>query len=110
MKCWLLGKILGFVGRKLDGYKTVIGGVGLVLTGVLGLAGYAFPDQGLPKMDIGAALTVMASGMTALGLGGKAEKIRQAMASPTVSVEGPTATRVQGAPMGDLARRIDGLR
>ena len=77
MKYFLLDKLLRFIGKRLDGYKTKIGGVGLMLTGLLGLLGHVYPDQGLPHMEIGTALVTLSSGMAALGLGGKAEKLRQ---------------------------------
>lgn len=76
MKNFLLGKLLGFVGRKLDGYKTKIGGVGLILTGLVGIAALIFPDQGLPQMELETSLTTIASGFAVLGIGGKAEKLK----------------------------------
>lgn len=79
MKNWLIGRILGFAGRKLDGYKTKIGGVGLILVGVTGILGMIFPDQGLPVMDIDSACAAIAAGIAALGLGHKAEKTTAAV-------------------------------
>lgn len=77
---YLIGKLLGWVGRRLDGYKTLIGGIGLMLVGVAGLIGRMFPDQGLPAMEVGDALEAIAGGVAVIGLGGKAEKIKAAMA------------------------------
>ncbi|PKN60667.1 MAG: hypothetical protein CVU53_01870 [Deltaproteobacteria bacterium HGW-Deltaproteobacteria-11] len=85
MKNWLIGKILGLVGRKLDGYKTKIGGVGLILVGVTGIIAQIFPDQGLPTMDLETSLGSIAAGVAALGLGHKAEKTRAEVAR-TVAV------------------------
>ncbi len=79
MKNWLVDKLLGFVGKKLDGYKTKIGGVGLILVGVVGVIAKLFPDQGLPEMDLDAAIASIAAGVAALGLGHKAEKTRAAV-------------------------------
>lgn len=79
MKYFLIGKLLRFIGRRFDGYKTIIGGVGLILTGLLGLLGQVYPDLGLPQMEIGTALVTLSSGMAALGLGGKAEKLKAAI-------------------------------
>lgn len=79
MKYFLIGKLLRFIGRRFDGYKTIIGGVGLILTGLLGLLGQVYPDRGLPQMEIGTALVTLSSGMAALGLGGKAEKLKAAI-------------------------------
>jgi hypothetical protein len=77
---FFIAKIIRMLGKKFDGYKTTIGGIGLILTGLLGLLGYAFPDQpDLPKMDIETALTNIALGFTALGLGGKLEKTKTAV-------------------------------
>jgi len=77
MQNFLLSKLLRWTGRKLDGYKTTIGGVGLILTGLAGLLGYVFPDQeGLPKMDVETVLTTVSAGFVALGFGGKAEKLK----------------------------------
>ena len=59
---------------RMDGYKTIVGGVGMILVGILGLMGNYFPDQGLPALDLEAALTTIASGFAVLGIGGKLEK------------------------------------
>ena len=81
MKHFLLSRLLQWVGRRMDGHKTTAGAVGLILTGVLGLAGNIFPDQpGLPQMELETALATISAGLVALGLGGKAEKIRDAAA------------------------------
>ncbi len=105
MKYFLFGKLLRYLGRRLDGYKTLIGGSGLILTGVLGLAGHMFPDQDLPKMEIGEALGAVSLGMTALGLGGKAEKIKKAMApSPQVTLE---ETVPAAEAMGEIGQRLE---
>src|ERR1700690_1974979 len=51
MEDFIVTKILKFIGRKLNGYKTIIGGVGFILTGVLGMIRIMFPDQTrLPDM------------------------------------------------------------
>ncbi len=60
--------------KKLDGYKTTIGGIGMILTGIIGLAGHYFQDQGLPNMEIDTALTTITGGFAVLGIGGKIEK------------------------------------
>ncbi len=74
MKNFFLMKILALIGRKTNGYKTKIGGVGLILSGLTGILGIIYPDQGLPQMDLDASIAMIGLGMTALGLGGKAEK------------------------------------
>ncbi|MDD2319158.1 MAG: hypothetical protein PHO83_03810 [Geobacteraceae bacterium] len=94
MKNWLLNKVLGWIGKKLDGYKTKIGGVGLILIGAAGMIGRVFPDQGLPEMDVDSAVASIAAGVAALGLGHKAEKTRAAIAKtipPEVVIENSIA-------------------
>lgn len=88
MKNWLFGKVLGYAGKKLDGKKTYFGGAGKVLaglatllTGLVGLLGVVFPDQGLPAMEvepalatIGAGVYAISSGLEGIGIGHKIEK------------------------------------
>jgi len=80
---WMKTRIIGFglklLGRKLDGKKTVIGGIGLILLGVSGLVGVMYPDQGLPQMDLENSWTYIVAGFSVLGLGGKAEKLKSAL-------------------------------
>lgn len=94
MKFFFLGKLLAFLGRKTDGYKTKAGGVGLILTGLVGLLGHLYPDQGLPAMELESVFTTVSAGFVALGLGGKAEKVLGAInRAPTVPVaDAPTQT------------------
>jgi hypothetical protein len=73
---WLIGKILGFVGGKLDGHKTKISGAAFILLGVLGFLSQTFPDQGLPAVSTEQSLAYIATGMGLLGIGGKLEKAR----------------------------------
>jgi len=97
MKNWFIGKILGFVGKKLDGYKTKIGGVGFILVGVSGIIAEIFPDQGLPKMGLEGSIGAISAGITALGLAHKAVKTQaaikelQAPAAQPPAVETPDA-------------------
>lgn len=76
----LIGRLLRLVGAKMDGYKTAAGGIGMILLGIAGLLGQAFPDQqGLPKMEIDDSLTLIAGGLGVLGIGGKLEKTKAAV-------------------------------
>jgi len=75
MKNTLLSKLLGWIGKRLDGYKTIIGGVGLILTGCVGVIGHMFPDSGLPAPEVDVIFGQFSVGFVALGLGGKAEKL-----------------------------------
>lgn len=98
MKDFILKRILGFVGQKLDGYKTKIGGAGGIILGVLGLVKMIFPDQlpALPDMGIEASLGAISAGFAVLGLGGKIEKNTQAVKA-TVPGE-----LIGGAFVGDI--------
>lgn len=78
LKGKLIGGILRFVGKKLDGKKTYIGAAGLILTGVVGLLAYIVPDMGLPEMEVETALGTISAGIAAMGLGHKVEKTKNA--------------------------------
>ena len=92
MENWLITRLLKWFGNKFDGYKTYAGsagkavvGAGAIVTGLLGLAGIAFPGQGLPEMDVEQAMGViaggfdaMSSGLATAGLGHKADKAADA--------------------------------
>lgn len=82
MKNWLMSKMFGFIGQKLDGYKTKIGGIALILLGVVGIVGEIFPNQGLPVTDFESSCASIAAGIAALGLGHKAEKVKAAITAP----------------------------
>lgn len=94
--------ILKLLGNKLDGKKTAIGGVALILTGigaiitgVLGLTRKMFPDMSdLPDMSIDECWTslviggtTIGAGFSALGLGGKQEKAKRAVQDQTIVIE-----------------------
>lgn len=79
MMKFLVELVLGRVASALDGYKTKIGGVGLILIGVVGLIGHYWPDTGIKGMDIERALDSISLGIATLGLGHKAEKAKQAI-------------------------------
>lgn len=81
MKNFLLNKLLGWLGNKLNGYKTYLAGGGFILLALVGCAGKLFPDQGLPEMDWDTIGTHFSGGMALFGVGHKMEKIA-ASASP----------------------------
>ncbi len=74
-KGFFINQALGWTAGKLDGYKTKIGGTGLILAAIVGLIGQMFPDTGLPKTDIDTIMMQFSMGFVAWGLGGKAEKV-----------------------------------
>ncbi|MDD4081847.1 MAG: hypothetical protein PHD05_00535 [Sphaerochaetaceae bacterium] len=76
----LIKKLIQFLGAKFDGYKTKATGLSAILLGLVGLLGYAFPDQNLPQVDIEYALGAIALGGSVLGNGGKQEKIKDELA------------------------------
>lgn len=101
---YLLGKALAWLGQRLDGYKTKIGGAGLVMVGIAGVIGRMFPDQGLPAMDVTEALEAIAGGITVIGLAGKAEKIKAAL-----SPSSPAAGDLPQGPQPPAGRESDEL-
>lgn len=88
MKDWCFARILKWIGQKMEGKKTYAGaigkglvGIGPLIAGIVGLIGIAFPDQGLPDMEIETALGMItagcyaiSSGLASLGLGKKLDK------------------------------------
>jgi hypothetical protein len=88
MNNFFLTKILQVIGKKMDGYKTYAGaagktlaGVGTLISGVIGVIGIIFPDQGLPQMElepalglIGAGAFAISSGLASYGVGKKLDK------------------------------------
>lgn len=81
MKSRIFGFLLGMAAKKLDGKKTVIGGIGFLLYAIIGAIGNMFPDQGLPVLTIDQIFFYGAAGFSVLGLGGKAEKLKTAVAA-----------------------------
>ena len=104
MKDWFFVKILQWVGQKMDGKKTYAGsagkvliGIGPLIAGIVGLLGIAFPDQGLPQMDIDKALGLIAGGFYAMSSGlqgaGVAHKMDKQAVQATVIANTATAQR-----------------
>ena len=74
MKYFLTEKIINFIAHKFDGKKTLIGGLGMILLGLLGVVGNIWPDLGMPTMDFEKAATMVVGGFSVLGIGGKLDK------------------------------------
>lgn len=100
MKNWLIGRILGFIGKRLDGYKTKLGGVSFIVMGVAGIIAEMFPDQGLPRPGLETSLGYISGGFTILGLGHKMEKARAEIVrtTPIPAVLEATAPAAQAPP------------
>ncbi len=98
MKNFLLTRILVFIGGKLSGYKTYIGGAGGVLYGILGLMAIAEPKAGIPvNVDAQTAIGLITGGIAAIGIGHKGQKLItaiQAASQPPVPV--PDSPENQG--------------
>ena len=62
----------------LDGKKTLIGGIGVILTAIGGLCA-AIAAHGFNLADALVALKLAAGGIIALGLGGKIQKVLDAL-------------------------------
>jgi len=73
---WIIGKGLRWVGGKFDGYKTKIGGFGLILLGIIGIINFIWPDivPGVPHMSLEESIGSVTGGCVALGIGGKIDK------------------------------------
>jgi hypothetical protein len=76
MKNWFIGRILKWIAGKFDGYKTIIGGLTMVLSGAVGVLMYMFPQEGVPAGDLETSLALIASGFATWGIGGKLEKLK----------------------------------
>ncbi|MBI5075616.1 MAG: hypothetical protein HZB62_10695 [Nitrospirae bacterium] len=83
----LIERILGGVGKRLDGYKTTIGGIGSILTGIVGIISILFPDQGFPSIGIEASVAFIVGGFSILGVGGKADKQKAAIVAQTAVIK-----------------------
>lgn len=79
MKAKLLNFVLGAAGKKLDGHRTKLSGAAFILLGLVGFVGNMFPDQGLPEMTVVEAWGAFAFGLGLIGVGGKADKLKDAI-------------------------------
>lgn len=83
--------ILGFIGKRLDGYKTKIGGVGLILSGIVGAINLLFPDTvPYPEMSVEGVIANITGGFAVLGIGGKIDKNTAAVEASGVTNESIT--------------------
>ena len=74
MKYFITEKVVKFIARKFDGKKTLIGGIGMILLGLIGIVGCVWPDLGMPAMDFENAAGLIVGGFSVLGVGGKLQK------------------------------------
>lgn len=82
-KYWLIGKLLGHIGKKTDGHKTKGAGVAALLASLNGVIGLVWPDLGLLPMTIGEIVTAAVTGLGLLGIGGKLQKSTEATEAQT---------------------------
>lgn len=82
---WILKKLLGYGGHKLNGYKTKIGGAGLILYGLIGAINLMFPEA-IPgvTLTIDEVVGYFSGGFVAIGVGGKIDKNTAAVESNNV--------------------------
>lgn len=78
---WVITRLVRWIGGRFDGYKTRIGGIGLILTGVISAINLVWPETvpGVPTMDLDGIIAAIGGGFVALGIGGKIEKNTAAM-------------------------------
>lgn len=67
-------KVVKFIAHKFDGKKTIVGGLGMILLGLLGILGDIWPDLGMPAMKFDQAAQMVVGGFAVLGIGGKLQK------------------------------------
>ena len=82
MKYFVTQNVIRYIARKLDGYKSIIGGVGSILLGLAGMIGIFYPDSGLLQMEFDVACGYIVGGFAVLGVGGKLEKIARKSNEP----------------------------
>lgn len=75
MKYFITRKILGYVARKLDGYKTYLFAAAGLLFGLFGMVGHFYPGSGLPQMSFEHAADLIVFGGMGLGGANKIDKL-----------------------------------
>lgn len=93
MSDWLMTKGLKWVGRLFNGWKMRAGGAGFLLSGIVGILGILFPDQGLPVMPLDKALEMIFGGVAVIGGAHKMEKQTEATVQQTQAIN-ETAPRL----------------
>lgn len=80
MQNFFLTRILKYMAGKLEGYKTLIAGIGTICMGIAHIIPIMFPDiEGLPKGDMEKGMSLILGGLALLGIGGKIEKNTKAV-------------------------------
>jgi len=96
---WIITKGVRWVGSLFDGYKTKIGGAGLILTGIVAAINLIWPGAvpGMPDMDIDQIIGSITGGLIAIGLGSKIDKNTAAVlaAQPPADWRAPDAVQQQ---------------
>lgn len=95
LKGWIIVKAIQYLGQRIDGYKTIIGSIGMILvglgticTGIAGFIAIMYPDlkQHLPELSydqawgtIAAGAAAVSNGIKGIGLAHKSEKLLEAV-------------------------------
>ena len=79
MKNFILTRLLRYIGKRLDGHKTQIAGAGSILLGILGIIRVMYPDIKIVDLSLEQSLAAIIGGLTALGLGGKLDKVKSVL-------------------------------
>jgi hypothetical protein len=76
MKNFFLVKIIQWIGRKLDGSKTIIGFILLILQGILGFFRVMWPELAMTiPQDIDGVINKFGEAFIGLGIGHKVQKV-----------------------------------
>lgn len=80
MKNFILTRVIGGVGEKVDGYKMKGAGVAAILMAVLGFIHLLFPDiPGLPELEPMDCWYALIAGIALIGGAGKGAKIEKGL-------------------------------
>lgn len=77
LRNWLLDKGSDVLGKKTYSWKTKAVGIGLILTGLVGVIGKVWADPNLPQMGWDEIIYSFSAGLAALGINAKIEKSRE---------------------------------
>lgn len=70
---------MDWLNKWIDGKKTIIGGIGIILTAIGTYFSSGLASHGFNIADLLAFLKVFSAGMITLGFGGKLQKLLEAL-------------------------------